>query len=54
VCKQNAALLFASIDLGTSCLGRFSLFSPETCINLCIRRGHVLTDMIEYNPEVLV
>jgi hypothetical protein len=54
MCTQNAALLFASIDLGTSCLGWFSSFSPETCINLCIRRDHVVADIIEYNPKVLV
>ena len=51
MCKQNAAFLFASTDFGTSCLGRFSLFSPETCINLCIRRGHVLARHDRVQPR---
>jgi hypothetical protein len=53
VCKQNAASLFALIDLETSCLGCFSSFFPESCIDLCIRGHHVLAGMIEYKPKDL-
>jgi hypothetical protein len=53
VCKQNAASLFALIALETSGLDASLHFFPESCINLCIRRHHVLAGMIEYKPKDL-